>query len=202
MSTPPAIEFVHLQPKDTRYAQPLQAFFSDTWDGLYKHELGAIMHNLATPDDPAVQADKISHSGNLAVPSTSAYVLALDRMQKRYSGIIGAAKLRRYYDNIVEIEEIDVALDRRGEGIGPGMLDFALGSLAINPSDTLRLEVLRQNGRAINFWLGLGFNFNGVTVHNREVFPDPEWYHHVLFAAAHVVRAKVGARVRPLPERP
>lgn len=199
----PAIEVFRVLPHEAdAFAQPLQGFLADTLYGLYVDELGADMHVLADPQDlspggaVARQADRIAASTDLSEADTAAYVLARDRRASAHAGIVGVGKFTRLAPGVVEFEEVDVALNRRGERIGPQIIECALQELAIESGDMLVLTALRQNVRAQRFWRQLGFLPTGQRTHHEDVFPDPEFYHLGFSAPQPIVQAKVQARLQ------
>jgi ribosomal protein S18 acetylase RimI-like enzyme len=198
------IEVFQLQPHEAgAYAGDVQGFLRDTLHGLYVEELGRQMIVLANPDDTAPggavdrQRMRIAESDDLSVPDTSAYIVARDPARAAHGGLVGLAKLTRKGPREVEIEELDVALDRRGEGIGPAVMEEALGTLAIGPSDDLVLDVLVHNAAGRSFWEGIGFDYTGQRKHHDYAFPDAKDYHVSMTAPEPIVHRRVRERLRP-----
>ncbi|HZM64374.1 MAG TPA: GNAT family protein [Candidatus Saccharimonadales bacterium] len=198
----PNLQVLKVDPSQANLlAQPLQGFLAETWRGLYVDEIGATMNVLADPTDVAPggavakQASKIAASTNLSQPDTAAYVIAHDLATTKHAGIVGMAKLVRLDAETVEIEELDTALDRRGERIGPAMLDMAFNDLTITGQDKLVIWVLKQNVRARRFWEHLGFTLTGRLEHHKDVFPDPSYHHYQYIAPFVVVQANASKRL-------
>jgi ribosomal protein S18 acetylase RimI-like enzyme len=182
-------------------AQPLQGFFAETWHDLYVGEIGASMNVLANPNDinsVRRQADRIAASTDISVPDESAYVVARDPSQKRHSGIVGAAKLTRLEESLVEIDELDVDLSRRGERIGPAILAVAFEQLDVRAEDRLVLTALKQNVQGRAFWWSLRFRLTGRQVHHRDVFPDSGFVHLEYEGSLPLVSRSVGERLGSL----
>jgi ribosomal protein S18 acetylase RimI-like enzyme len=200
MPAPEGLVIARVLPEEAgTIAQPLQGFFAETWHGLYVGEIGASMNVLANPNDVDSvrrQADRIAASTDISAPGESAYVVARDPSQKKHSGIVGAAKLTRQEEAVVEIDELDVALSRRGERIGPAILAVAFERLDVRAEDRLVLTALKQNIQGRAFWSSLGFRLTGRQTHHGDVFPDSKFV-HVEYQAdlplvSHVVDKRLG----------
>ena len=183
-------------------ARPMQGFLKDTLTGLYVDELGREMNVLADPDDTGPdslvdrQEQRLARSGDLSDVNTAAYVLARDPARQEHGGIVGLAKFVRNGEAEVEIDELDVALDRRGERIGPALIDEALGTLAIAPRDRLTLDVLAGNERAKAFWSAIGFSYTGRQHRYVGIFPNAADYHLEMSAPEPLVHHAVRERLR------
>ena len=185
------------------FAVPMQGFLQDTLTGLYVHELGRDMIVHADPTDLAPggkvdkQRERIAASGDLSERDQAAYVVAVDTDSEAHGGLVGLAKLSRVDAGTVEIEEVDVALGRRGEGIGPRMLEHALGTLAIPAGHLLTLDVLEPNAAGRKFWQDVGFHYTGKRYHHDYAFPNPADYHLEMSAPVHRVWVRLRERLRP-----
>lgn len=180
----PGIEVFRLEPAEAAaYAAPMQSFLADTLRDYYVGELGRQMVIHADPTDTGPegkvdsQRERIAHSTDLSIADTSAYMVARDERYPQHNGLVGLLKLTRHDERLVEIEELDIALDRRGQGIGTALLRRAVATLAVNTLDVLTLDVLVHNVRGRAFWQRVGFQFTGEHHHHEYAFPNADDYH-------------------------
>ena len=206
MPVPAPIEVFQLEPHQAQaYAEPLQGFLEHIFLDAYVQRLGLRMNILADPTDTAPggkvaqQAERIATSTSLSQPDTAAYIVARDPSRTHYNGLVGIAKLSRTDATTVCIEEVDVARDRRREGIALTMLEEALGRLAVGPNDRLMLDVLVHNRAARLFWEGVGFAYTGARQHHGDVFPDVQDYHLEMIAPEPLVYSTVRQRLHGSP---
>ena len=206
----PVIEIAQLTPDQAHaYGPHVHTFLYDTWDAYYRHELGREVRLPAEPDEPPAdslilaQIQDITEASDLSRPGTNAYFVATastspdgEPPKARHGGIVGFLQLARINDRTLEIVELDVALDRRGERIGPGLLHNALGTLAVDSEDLVLLEALETNKPGCAFWRSLGFTETGNRYWCYDVFPNEVDTHIEMAAYKDTVQERAAARLK------
>jgi ribosomal protein S18 acetylase RimI-like enzyme len=180
------------------FSEPLAHFI----DKVHReHYLGTLGVDMAIPRLDAYRFTELESRLALSTDlgpineDRGSYVMALASPPDARPDIVGLAKFSRHEQHLVELEELDVASQYRGQRVATRMIDFALRNLKFRVGDIVTLQVLAQNLDAQAYYQCLGFTFSRRTEHHHVFFPDPNNYHKEMQAPLSALRIGVATHL-------
>ncbi len=130
--------------------------FVPIFDGTAWSHTEELYLNMGKKEYPAEQFDRAEYVGSV----DKAIFLAMDGNR-----CIGFVRLARWWNDTARIEDISVASDYRGRGVGTLLLDSATGWAMEQNVYGISLETQTWNLSACRFYLKSGFTLSGIDTH-------------------------------------